>query len=147
MTGSCTFRPYQAGDRAACFRIFDDNCPEFFAPNERADLVAFLATPPAGYEVALLGDDVVAAFGVLREDGAPTLRWIMIGREAQGHGLGRLIMARAVATVRAAGETQLRIATSHKSDGFFTKLGATEVRRTPDGWGPGLHRVDMVLSL
>ncbi len=39
-----TFRPYQTADREACLGLFDANCPEFFAPNERADYVAFLET-------------------------------------------------------------------------------------------------------
>jgi GNAT superfamily N-acetyltransferase len=141
------FRPYQPGDAAACFRLFDANCPQFFAPNERQDLVEFLRVPPAGYEVVRLGDEVVAAFGVLREAGEMHLRWIMVAPSQQGHGLGRQIMARATAVVLAGGEKVLRIATSHVSERFFLKLGAREIGRSTDGWGPGMHRVDMVLSV
>lgn len=147
MTERYAFRPYRPGDAPACFRLFDANCPQFFAPNERQDLVEFLRVPPAGYEVALLGDEVVAAFGVLREAGELHLRWIMVSPAQQGRGLGRLIMARATAIVLAEGEKNLRIATSHLSEKFFLKFGAQEVARTPDGWGPGMHRVDLVLAL
>ncbi len=145
MPSATIFRPYQSVDLAACLALFDGNCPDSFAPNERADLVEFLAVPPAGYEVCLLGKKIVAAFGVLREAQGPTLRWIMVSGEAKGRGLGRAIMDRAVATVRAHGGGPLHIATSQKSALFFAKLGAKEVRHTPDGWGPGMHRVDMLL--
>lgn len=147
MAGSFSFRPYQASDREACCRIFDANCPEFFAPNERADLAEFLALPPPGYEVAVGNTGVVGAFGVLREPTGLCLRWIMIAPGAQGRGLGRLMVQRAIAAVRAAGGQELHIATSHKSDAFFAKHGAREAKRTPDGWGPGMHRVDMVLPV
>jgi len=141
------FRAYLPADAPACFRLFDDNCPEFFADNERADLVEFLRVPPAGYQVVLAGDQIVGAFGVLREEGRLALRWIMLARDAQGRGLGRLIMAQAVAMVRAEGGRTLHIATSHMSERFFAKFGAVETGRTPDGWGPGMHRVDLVLPV
>lgn len=141
------FRPYQPADRAVCLKMFDGNCPEFFAPNERDDLIEFLADPPAGYEVCLLAGKIVGAFGVLREEAGLTLRWIQVAREAGGRGLGRAIMDRAVAQMRAQGGGPLHIATSHKSVAFFAKLGAQEIRRISDGWGPGMHRVDMVLPV
>jgi GNAT superfamily N-acetyltransferase len=147
MAEAYSFRPYAASDREACFRIFDANCPESFAPNERADLSEFLRAPPAGYEVALAGDRVVGAFGVFPEADGPHLRWIMLAPEAKGRGLGRQMIARAQAAVRARGEKRLHLATSHVADAFFAKLGAVEIRRTPDGWGPGMHRVDMVLPV
>ena len=37
------------------------------------------------------------------------------------------------------------IAASHKSAPFFARFGARIVETTPDGWGPGMHRVDMEL--
>jgi hypothetical protein len=39
------------------------------------------------------------------------------------------------------------IAASHLSAPFFTRFGAKEVRCTKDGWGAGMHRVDMLLPL
>lgn len=142
-----SFRAYREHDRDACFGIFDANCPDYFAANERGDLVGFLAVPPAGYEVALAGDRIVGAFGVLREAGGLHLRWIMIAPEVQGRGLGRQMLDRAKALVLARGETVLHIATSHLSAAFFARIGAVETRHTPDGWGPGMHRVDMVLAV
>jgi hypothetical protein len=46
------FRSYEITDRADCLRLFDENCPEFFAPNEREDYVAFLAHHSKDYVVA-----------------------------------------------------------------------------------------------
>lgn len=137
------FRPYQPADRAACLALFDGNCPRFFAPNERAGYEELLAAAPAGYEVCRLENRIVGAFGVLREASSLTLRWILLEPGVQGHGLGRAIMDRVTATVRAQGGGPLLIAASHQSAAFFASFGAREARRTPDGWNPGLHRVDL----
>lgn len=42
MPAELTFRPYTQADRDSCIGLFDANCPEYFAANERADYEAFL---------------------------------------------------------------------------------------------------------
>jgi len=143
-----SFRVYRPADREACLRLFDANCPAFFAPNERADYLAFLDAEAADYEVCLSGDRLVGAFGL--SPGAPeerSLRWILLHPELHGHGLGSAIMTRVLSVARDAGVRRLRIAASHRSSPFFARFGAQVVATTPDGWGPGMHRVDMELAL
>lgn len=103
----------------------------------------FLAAAPVGYEACRLENRIVGAFGVLREASSLSLRWIVLAPGVPGRGLGRAIMDRVTATVRAQGGGPLLIAASHESAPFFARFGAREVRRTPDGWGPGMHRVDL----
>ncbi|MEM1405046.1 MAG: GNAT family N-acetyltransferase [Pseudomonadota bacterium] len=142
------FRDYGKDDESACLAIFDGNCPEFFAPNEREDYRAFLGASPKGYEVCLSAGDVVGAFGVFPQlDGAPSLNWILLHPNAQGLGLGSAIMARSSASARALEAAFLRIAASHKSAPFFEKFGAQRKRFTKHGWGRDMHRVDMELPI
>ena len=54
-------------------------------------------------------------------------------------------MTRVLDVVRANGGGPLQIAASHKSAPFFAGFGDREVATTPNGFGPGRHRVDMVL--
>ncbi|MCS5593886.1 MAG: hypothetical protein NZ730_05005 [Porticoccaceae bacterium] len=56
-------------------------------------------------------------------------------------------MSRVSTLVRASGVSLVTIATSHKSALFFAKCGAVEINFTDNGWGPGMHRVDMELPL
>lgn len=143
---SPAIRPYQSGDHDACLALFDANCPAFFAPNERADYLRFLDGKTAHYRVCLIGDRVVGAFGVLPDEPQGlALRWILLSPDLQGQGLGRMIMAQVAELIRAHGATSLYIGASHRSAPFFAKFGARETARTPDGWGPGMHRVDMTL--
>lgn len=140
------FRPYRPADRDACLALFDANCPEWFAPDERAGYETFLAAVPGGYEVVECDGAIAAAFGVLRPAETWHLNWIMVSPAVHGRGIGRAIVARARDLLRDGGGSTLHIAASHKSAPFFAKFGAREVGRIPDGWGPGMHRVDMVLA-
>ena len=140
-----TFVPFESSHRAGCLTLFDQNCPEYFAPNERADYESFLDTTPADYRVALRGNLVVAAFGLLpsSRSGPRRLAWILVAPDAQGTGLGRGMMHEARAEAETAEALVIDIAASHKSAPFFAKFGARAIVETLDGWGPGMHRVDM----
>jgi GNAT superfamily N-acetyltransferase len=139
------FVPYARAHRDACLALFDEHCPEFFAANERDEYAAFLDACPDGYFVALENGDVIAAFGLI-DAGATARRrinWILVARQTQGRGMGGEMMRDARRRAAAAGARVIDIAASHKSAPFFAKFGARAVRHIPDGWGPGMHRVDM----
>ena len=84
------FSPYDVAYRDRCLEVFDANCPEFFAPNERVDYVDFLDRSPAGYEVRLGDGELAGAFGLIVTDewadGARDLRlhWILSDPAVQG---------------------------------------------------------------
>jgi GNAT superfamily N-acetyltransferase len=140
-------RPYDESDQRDCLALFDANCPEYFDPGERADYVQFLDERPAGYEVCLQGRNIVGAFGVCEStEGGRALRWILISPASQGQGVGTAMMARALETGRASGETALHIAASQKSAPFFARFGAHAVATCPRGWGPTLDRIEMVVD-
>ncbi|MEM7455601.1 MAG: GNAT family N-acetyltransferase [Planctomycetota bacterium] len=142
---------YAAGDFDDCLRIFDANCPEFFAENERADYVSFLRESGEEYRVCFTDGRACGAFGLLddKSDGhaARRLNWIMIDPAFQGMGLGTAIMSRAISMAVESGAALIRIAASHKSAPFFARFNATVVKTTEDGWGKGMHRVDMELRV
>lgn len=143
-----TIRPYHPGDQGACLALFDENCPAYFAPNERAGYVRFLGEKSTHYRVCLLGSRVVGAFGVLPDEPEGlALRWILLSPRMQGQGLGTRIMAQVLEIARSRGADALYIGASHRSAPFFERFGARETARTPNGWGPEMHRVDMTLAL
>lgn len=145
---SPTFRPYEAADREACLALFDQNCPEFFAPNERAEYLAFLAEHSEGYDVCVAGDEVAGAYGLQPDgSGALAIRWMLIGSSMQGRGLGSAMMRRALKDARDRGAPRMVMAASHRSAPFFARFGAVERVTVPHGWGPDMHRVDMDLAL
>lgn len=140
-----SFRPYEPADQPACLVLFDANCPAFFAPNERAEYLAFLAEHAFVYDVALDETKIVGAFGLKIDTNKKRgrLSWIMIDPAYHGSGLGARMMARARNKAHQHHLTIIDIAASQHSATFFARFGAREIRTTTDGWGPGMHRVDM----
>jgi GNAT superfamily N-acetyltransferase len=140
------FRPYRESDRETCLQLFDANCPAFFAPNERSDYERFLGAAIDRYQLCLIDGRVVGAYGIY-PDGTDSLalRWIVLSPQVQRKGLGTAMMNRIVAELRQVEGARLRISASHKSAPFFARFGARERKRIPDGWGPGMHRVEMEL--
>ena len=148
MTTHVAFRTYSPRDREICLAIFDANCPEFFAPNERADYEIFLDLEPAGYELFLSDGDIVGAYGLIGEESkCRSLNWILLSRQAQGLGLGSILIERAISLAKKAKLACINIAASHLSANFFAKYGAVSICKLKNGWGPGMHRIDMELQL
>ena len=143
-----TFTSYSPENRNECLALFDSNCPEYFAPNERKDYENFLVSKPAGYEVCIYEKGVAGAFGLFKDkNGHCRLDWILLNPDAQGIGIGSIIMDRVIAQAKDYGADRILIATSHKADRFFEKKGAVKLSETKDGWGPDMHRIDMVINL
>ena len=142
------FRCLRSSDHEACLALFDANCPEFFAPNERADYAAWLTDADASYTVVQDGDAIVGAFGLVTvADDRGAIHWIMISPTHHGCGLGSSMMRCALDDARTRNLALIEIAASQHSAPFFARFGAAEVEHTADGWGPGMHRVDMELAV
>ena len=142
------FRTYRDADRQACTSIFDANCPEFFAPNERQEYEEFLERVPGDYEVCEVDGKVLGAFGLFVDgENIKTLNWILLDPQTQGIGVGSTIMERVMQLGRTSQTRVVKIAASHKSAPFFARFGASTTSFTKNGWGPGMDRVDMELPL
>ena len=142
-----TFRPYCNADHQACIRIFDANCPEYFAPNERQEYEEFLEGLSGDYEVCEVDGRVLGGFGLFNNgENVKMLNWILLDPQTQGIGVGSKIMERVIQLSRTSQTRVVKIAASHKSAPFFARFGATTTSSTKNGWGPGMDRVDMELS-
>jgi predicted GNAT family N-acyltransferase len=146
-------RPYSLRDLAACLAIFDGNAPRFFAPGERADFAGFLeALPHADQPYLVLERDgqVIGCGGlsIEPEKRQASLSWGMVARPHHGTGLGARLTAGRLALARATpGIDAVVIETSQHTQGFYARLGFAVRQVTPDGFGPGLDRWDMLLPL
>lgn len=139
-------RAFSADDRRACLAIFDANCPRYFAECEREEYVDFLDSRPGGYRVYLRDGELVGACGVTCDAGRARLSWILIEPGQQRTGLGSRMITDAFDVARRSGAAILDVAASQHSAPFFARFGAVERKVTPDGWGPGMDRVDMEVA-
>ena len=57
------------------------------------------------------------------------------------------MMAQLFTLAAAGGYRKVVVSTSQHADQFFARFGAVTLRSQNDGWGPGMHRVDMEIIL
>ncbi|QDE31982.1 GNAT family N-acetyltransferase [Shewanella polaris] len=132
-----------------CIALFDKNCPEFFANNERQDYVEFLEKQAKTYKIGQIEGKIVAVFGldIDEKNNRASITWIMTCPSVHGKGLGTQMISYAKNIAVDCKVTHIDIATSHLLTAFFEKFGAKKTTKIKDGWGPNMHRVDMVLPL
>ncbi|NTT84677.1 GNAT family N-acetyltransferase [Tabrizicola fusiformis] len=145
------FRPFRPDDITACLALFDGNCPRFFAPSEREEFASFLTAPrPSDAPYLVLEDegDILACGGIEISGPDAHLTWGMVARDRHGQRLGtRLTEARLALARTLPGVERLILSTSQHTQGFYAGFGFAVTAHTPDGFGPGLDRVDMALLL
>ena len=144
-------RPYHQNDFVACLAVFDSNLPKFFAPQEREEFVSFLQGMRRGQYIVLEDGSAVIACGglVLDETGqSASLSWGMVAQPHHGQGLGtHLTQARLDIARRLPGLAKITLSTSQHTTGFYTGFGFVTQQIVPQGFGPDLHRHDMVLHV
>ncbi len=132
-----------------CLKLFNNNCLQYFAENERVDYIAFLKRKSAGYCVGISDGNIVSAFGISVTPGTSIagLSWILVSPNFTGNGMGLKMMARAKETALLEGASFIDITASQLCAHFFKKIGAKKVNTTNNVWGPGMHIIDIEISL
>jgi GNAT superfamily N-acetyltransferase len=132
-----------------CIKIFDLNCPKYFAINERQDYIEFLQNSPESYKVGFINEEAVAVFGldIAPETNHARITWIITSPSVQAKGIGTDMMSLAKKMAKNINIEVIDIAASHLSAPFFAKFGAKKVAEIKNGWGLDMHRVDMELPL
>ena len=143
------FSQYDKSHFDACLGLFDENCPNYFAKNEREDYINFLEDMPSNYSVGFIDFKVVSAFGLVVEENSlrGRLAWILVSSKFKGSGLGSEMMKFVISSAREKDLLAIDIAASHLSAPFFAKFNAAVIGNTENAWGEGMHRVDMELKL
>lgn len=145
-------RPYRPDDRDACLALFDSNAPRFFDFSEREGFEDFLESlaSASAYQVIVRDGQIVGCGGHMVEpDGvSAALCWGMVDGAVHGEGLGSALTETRLAAVRKIpGITHIVLGTSQHTQSFYARYGFKMTAVTPDGYGPGIDRWDMVLQL
>lgn len=144
------FRPFTPSDHEACLALFDQNCPDYFATNERQEFAAYLHLQGHEYRVYEQRRHIIGAFGLhFFSDGhSARINWIMAARNAHKTGAGKAMMEAAIADTQQHPHIDIiHISASQHSAPFFTRFGAIQKTLLENGWGPGMHRIEMEIVL
>lgn len=139
---------YVSDDREACLAIFDGNLGTYFAEHERDEFSEWLDKPDReSYLVWRIGKDVVACGGIYHdpEQNCVGLAWGMVRRDLHRQGIGRQLTERRVQQMSELYPNfEQRLGTSQHTFEFYQRMGFEVTSITPDGFGKGLDRYDMV---
>ena len=153
-----TIQPYTSSNHDACTGIFNSNCPAFFDPSELELLRRWLGGLDRGmnpygnseqnvFFVGMLENKVIACGGfyVVRSKPEVRLAWGMVHRTFHRKGYGRNLLNYRLDHIRKNfPEHSILLDTSQHTMDFFQKQGFALLKETKDGYGPGLHRMDMI---
>ena len=141
------FSDYDPSDQPTCSALFEHNCPAYFAIEERSAYQAFLKAEPKPYWIAWTDNVAVACYGVTIERDVAGIDWIMVDPSYQSKGVGDAMVKRAFSLFNKHNVKEVKVATSQHANRFFERYGLVETSTTLHGWGQGMHKIDMVMSL
>ncbi len=158
MIHNVIIRSYLKSDRNECLKLFDLNCPRFFSRNERSSMELWLNGQDKGtitykssmadfYYVALHNYEVVGCEGfyIVSNQPAARLTWSVINPENQSQGLGTKLVSHCINQIESLFPSyRIELDTSQHTFAFFEKFGFQKTQITENGYGPGLHRYDMI---
>lgn len=152
-----TLRPYTPADRSACLTLFESNMPGSFLPHERNEFIAWLdvlereaAEEHIEYSVLEDTGQIVACGGIWwgsKPERPAGFAWGMVALDLQRRGYGSLLVRARLERLRALGVPEVHLDTTQHTAPYYARFGFRELGRTPDGYGPGMDRVDMALRL
>lgn len=145
-----TLRPYTPTDAPACLALFDTNVPRYFAPHERQDFATYLLHPDRTHDYLVIdhNGELVACGGLaLGNEHTAAFCWGMVDRTRHRQGLGTQLSHARLAHAETLGAQRVTLSTSQHTQAFYAGLGFVVTHITPDGHGPGLDAVEMVLEL
>lgn len=142
------FKEYTPQDYQDCLELFELNCPSFFAEEEREDYTRYLESNNDVYLLGYQGSSLVCCFGIgdISKD-VSSLTWIMVHPGHHRGGYGREMMSYFLGHVKEQSKKKVLVSTSQHAEAFFGKYGAKRLKFTEDGWGKGMHRIDMEIPL
>jgi predicted GNAT family N-acyltransferase len=142
-------RAIRTEDITACVELMRGNVPRYFTEGELDDFEGWLAVRSSPFLVIEEGGEIVACGGyhVDESKGEAGLNWGMVRRSEHRHGLGSLLLAERLSMIAREPRVQAVVLdTSQHSRPFYERHGFRAVAETPDGYGPGLDRIDMRLG-
>jgi ribosomal-protein-alanine N-acetyltransferase len=145
--GTTTIRLYNLCDRSAILDLFDLNCPAFFAPEEKQDLIRYLDTELEYYFVLELENRIMGCggFNFSGNESRAKISWDIFHPEHQGKGWGGVLLKHRIEKIRAFKQVKtITVRTSQLAWRFYQKQGFELVETSKDFWAKGfdLYRME-----
>ncbi len=146
MQNIISIRKYEGSDKEAVLNLLRLNTPQFFAPDEEADFVQYLATEIDLYFVVLYNHTIVGCGGINYSDHQTNgkISWDIFHPDYQGKSLGtqllqyRIDKLKTIDTIK-----KITVRTSQVAYQFYEKQGFKIFEVIKDYWAPGFDLYNM----
>jgi len=141
------FRKFKRHDYPAIHKIFQVNCPSYFADSQGRNLSDFLDRNAQNYYVVVIGDEIVGGGGYsINYLKTAFISWVMFKPQFQNRQLGTLVLRQIIKEIRDGKKAEvIEALASQHSTAFFNKFNFTLLDVKPDFWADGLdlHRFQL----
>ena len=140
MNDLIAIREYEVADKSAVMNLIRLNTPEYFAPEEEADLDRYLDNERELYYVLLFDGVIVGCGGINFADCKTTGRisWDIFHPEYQGKSLGTRLLEYRIGKLKSIGSIRrITVRTSQVAYKFYEKQGFMLQKVEKDYWAEG----------
>ncbi len=133
-------REYVPSDKEAVLKLIRLNIPQYFAPEEEADLSQYLDNEREFYYVLLSGVEIIGCGGINMADNGTRgkISWDIIHPDWQGRSLGSLLLKYRINILMSMGINRITVRTSQLAYQFYQKRGFILKSIKKDYWAKGL---------
>lgn len=133
-------RTYHPDDKETLIALFDLNCPQYFATEERADFIRYLDAEIEDYFVVESDGQLVACGGIniQKEKNTGLLSWDIIHPDYQKRGIGKSLVEFRVQHLKEVYRVaEIGVRTAQFTHVFYEKCGFELLEIIPDYWASG----------
>lgn len=141
-----TIREYEPADKEGVLNLIRLNTPEYFAPQEEADLSEYLDSGREIYYVLLFEGKIAGCGGINFADNRTTgkISWDIIHPACQGISLGTKLLLYRMGKLKSIGGIQkITVRTTQMAYGFYEKYGFELKEIKKDYWAEGFDLYSM----
>ncbi len=153
-------KKYEPIHRERCLEIFESNCPKFFDITEKESLLhwldgqennqnAYENTNTEYYYVIMNESEIIGCGGfyTMKDELCAKISWGMIDRNFHKKGFGRTLSLFRLKEIQEKYPNHvIALDTSQHTFPFYEKLGFITKKITPNSYGIGLDRYDMIMK-
>lgn len=141
-----TIREYEPADKEGVLNLIRLNTPEYFAPQEEADLSEYLDSGREIYYVLLFEGKIAGCGGINFADNRTIgiISWDIIHPACQGISLGTKLLLYRMGKLKSIGGIQkITVRTTQMAYGFYEKYGFELKEIKKDYWAEGFDLYSM----
>lgn len=145
-------RKYHSRYRAKCIETFDSNIGQYFAQSERSEFIEYIDGLGEGSEyyvcIEAESEKLLGCGGIGFNSSKAYLVWGLVHKNFHGQGIGTVLTNHRLSYLKQNTLVNVvQIETSQHTKGFYKKCGFTVTKTEPNGFGEGIDRVAMELTI